>query len=153
MNARRVIGRRTLLSAGWLLSGADNSPATGDQYRGIFGALGWTDVPLHAKFFFQLVFCGTSATIVSGSVNERMNSLGFKSTRLMRRVGSGGDTKEGKLPESKPFGLGATTPHEMVDILAKLDKGEIVNPTASKEMLDLMKREQSDSNVRSTRLH
>jgi len=47
------------------------------------------------------------------------------------------------LAESKPFGLGATTPHEMVDILAKLDKGEIVNATASKEMLDLMKREQA----------
>ena len=77
------------------------------------------------------------------SVNERMNSLGFKSTRLMRRVGGGGETKEGKLAESKPFGLGATTPHEMVDILAKLDKGEIVNATASKEMLDLMKREQA----------
>ena len=77
------------------------------------------------------------------SVNERMNSLGFKSTRLMRRVGGGGDTTEGRLAESKPFGLGATTPHEMVDILAKLDKGEIVNATASKEMLDLMKREQA----------
>lgn len=76
------------------------------------------------------------------SVNERMSSLGFKSTRLMRRVGGGGETKEGKLPESKPFGLGATTPREMVDILAKLEKGEIVNPTASKEMIDLMKREQ-----------
>ena len=77
------------------------------------------------------------------SVNERMNSLGFKSTRLMRRVGGGGETREGKLAESKPFGLGATTPHEMVDILAKLDKGEIVNATASKEMLELMKREQA----------
>ena len=77
------------------------------------------------------------------SVNERMNSLGFKSTRLMRRVGSGGETKEGKLAESKPFGLGATTPHEMVDILTRLDKGEIINPTASKEMIDLMKREQA----------
>src|ERR1041385_638413 len=33
------------------------------------------------------------------SVNERMNSLGFKSTRLMRRVGSGGDTKEGKIAD------------------------------------------------------
>jgi beta-lactamase class A len=77
------------------------------------------------------------------SVNERMNSLGFKSTRLMRRVGGGGETKEGKLAESKPFGLGATTPHEMVDILAKLDKGEIVSASASKEMIDLMKREQA----------
>lgn len=77
------------------------------------------------------------------SVNERMNALGFKSTRLMRRVGGGSDTKEGKLPESKPFGLGATTPHEMVDILEKLDRGQIINPAASKEMIDLMKREQA----------
>src|ERR1043166_7962666 len=76
------------------------------------------------------------------SVNERMNSLGFKNTRLMRRVGSGGDTKEGKIPDNKRFGLGATTPHEMVDILEKLDRGQIINGSASKEMIDLMKREQ-----------
>jgi beta-lactamase class A len=77
------------------------------------------------------------------SVNERMNALGFKNTRLMRRIGSGGETKEGKLPENKPFGLGATTPHEMVDILEKLERGQIINPAASKEMIDLMKREQA----------
>jgi beta-lactamase class A len=77
------------------------------------------------------------------AVNERMNSLGFKSTRLMRRVGSGGESKEGKDPANKKFGLGATTPHEMVQILEKLDRGEIVNATASKAMLDLMKREQA----------
>ena len=77
------------------------------------------------------------------SVNERMNSLGFKSTRLMRRVGGGGDTKEGKIAENKRFGLGATTPHEMVDILEKLDRGQIINTAASKEMIDLMKREQA----------
>jgi hypothetical protein len=57
--------------------------------------------------------------------------------------GCGGDTREGKLPENKKFGLGATTPHEMVDILEKLDRGQIINPTASKEMIDLMKREQA----------
>jgi beta-lactamase class A len=77
------------------------------------------------------------------SVNERMNSLGFKSTRLMRRVGSGGDTKEGKIADNKRFGLGATTPHEMVDILEKLERGQIVNATASKEMIELLKREQA----------
>jgi beta-lactamase class A len=76
------------------------------------------------------------------SVNERMNSLGFKSTRLMRRVGGGGDTKEGKIADNKRFGLGATTPHEMVDILEKLERGQLINATASKEMVDLMKREQ-----------
>jgi beta-lactamase class A len=77
------------------------------------------------------------------SVNERMNSLGFKSTQLMRRVGGGGDTKEGKIAENKRFGLGATTPHEMVDILERLERGQIVNTTASKEMIELMKREQA----------
>ena len=65
------------LAGGWLLGGADNSPATGDAYRGVFGALGWAGVPLLAKFFFQLVFAGTSATIVSGSVNERMKYTSF----------------------------------------------------------------------------
>ncbi len=58
-------------AGGSFLEGADNSPATGAAYRGIFGSLGWTGVPLLAKFLFQLVFCGTAATIVSGSVNER----------------------------------------------------------------------------------
>src|SRR2546421_3570395 len=64
------------------------------------------------------------------AVNERMNSLGFKSTRLMRRVGGGGETKEGKLADNKRFGLGATTPHEMVQILERLDRGEVISQGA-----------------------
>jgi beta-lactamase class A len=77
------------------------------------------------------------------AVNERMESLGFKHTRIMRRVGSGGESKAGKEPDNKRFGLGATTPHEMVEIMTKLEGGEIVNKEASKEMIDLMKREQA----------
>jgi len=61
----------------WMLGGADNSPATGDAYRGVYSAINWTAVPLEAKFFFQLVFAGTAATIVSGAVAERVKYLAF----------------------------------------------------------------------------
>jgi beta-lactamase class A len=80
--------------------------------------------------------------LTTDSVNARISSLGFKDTRIMRRIGGGGESEEGKKPDNKRFGLGATTPHEMTQILERLDRGEIVNRAASKEMIELMKREQ-----------
>ena len=82
------------------------------------------------------------------AVNDRLNSLGFKATRIMRRVGGGGESKEGKLGDNlKRFGLGATSPHEMVQIMEKLDRGEIVNKEASKQMIELMKHEQGRNSI------
>ena len=90
-----------------------------------------------------LDYLSTASTPGTDAVNARMNSLGFKATRIMRRVGGGGDSEEGKKAEGKKFGLGSTSPHEMVDIMEKLERGEIVNAEASKEMIELMKREQA----------
>jgi Amt family ammonium transporter len=68
-----LIGLQGIFMAG----GADNSPAIGSAYQGVYGALSWTGVPFWAKFFFQLVFCGTAATIVSGAVAERIKYGSF----------------------------------------------------------------------------
>ncbi|HEY8995426.1 MAG TPA: ammonium transporter [Lacunisphaera sp.] len=72
----------------WFVSGADNSPALGEayaamnpfstaKYEGVYSAINWTPTPLWAKFFFQLVFAGTAATIVSGAVAERIKFGAF----------------------------------------------------------------------------
>jgi Amt family ammonium transporter len=70
------------------VGGDDNSPALGAGYEGmnpfsttvysgVYSAINWTPTPLWAKFFFQLVFAGTAATIVSGAVAERIKFGAF----------------------------------------------------------------------------
>lgn len=80
--------------------------------------------------------------LTTDAVNARMDALGLRQTRSLRKVGSGGTSRAGEDPALKPFGLGVTTPHEMATLLEKLERGQIVSAAVSKEMIDLMKREQ-----------
>ncbi|MFN2531120.1 MAG: serine hydrolase [Pyrinomonadaceae bacterium] len=80
--------------------------------------------------------------LTTDAVNARMESMGFKNIKILRKVGSGGDSNAGKDQENKKFGLGFATSREMVLLLEKLERGEVVSITSSKEMIELMKREQ-----------
>ena len=50
----------------------------------------------------------------------------------------------GNVLEERVF---AGTPHEMVTLLEKLERGEIISPAASKGMIELMKREQGTNGI------
>ncbi|OPZ86375.1 MAG: Ammonia channel precursor [Firmicutes bacterium ADurb.Bin419] len=71
------------LLLGWgLMFGGDN-PFIGTKGLFILGNIDESvytlsaNVPFWAKFIFQLVFCGTAATIVSGAVAERVKYISF----------------------------------------------------------------------------
>jgi beta-lactamase class A len=81
--------------------------------------------------------------LTTDAVNARIESLGLKNIKILRKVGSGGDSIAGKDTANKRFGLGFATSREMVMLMEKLERGEIISPAASKEMIELMKREQA----------
>ncbi len=70
-------GNAVIGYSGFFLRGLDLSPLTDDSYSGVFSSLAWAGIPLDAKFFFQLVFAGAAATIVSGAVAERISFFAF----------------------------------------------------------------------------
>ena len=80
--------------------------------------------------------------LTTDAVNARLDSLGLKQIRSLRKIGGGGESKANADPTNKSFGLGVATPREMVMLMEKLERGEVVNAAVSKEMIDLMKREQ-----------
>lgn len=70
---------------GWGLMFGGNNPLIGTEKFFILGNGNLdfykdtltSNVPFWGKFFFQLVFCGTAATIVSGAVAERVKYISF----------------------------------------------------------------------------
>lgn len=85
--------------------------------------------------------------VTADAVNLRLQALGLSDTRLMRKIGGGGASTDGKLKENERFGLGRSSPREMVALMEKLEHGEIISPAASQEMLALMKREQGTNGI------
>jgi beta-lactamase class A len=86
------------------------------------------------------------------SVNAYLDRIGIKTTRSMRKIGGGkgapGWSKAGELPENKKYGIGVSSPRDMVTILDRLEHGDIVSPEASKEILAILRRCQDTTGIR-----
>ena len=76
------------------------------------------------------------------AVNARMGALGLEHTRCLKKIGGSGASRASQLAVNEGFGIGVTTPHEMVDLVERLERGTLVSPAASREMVELLKRQQ-----------
>ena len=118
---RHHVRRRQLLSrtVGLVPAAAPTTarpPAT--PTRACIRRSNWTGVPLLAKFFFQLVFAGTAATIVSGCVAERIHYGSFMVFTLFSSASA---------TRSRGTGSGAAAgwPQHGLPRLRRLDRGPL----------------------------
>jgi beta-lactamase class A len=116
-------------------------------------------LPLSDVLHLMIVLSDNSATNMilerfsADAVNAYLDRIGIKSTRSLRKILSGskpaaGISAAGKLPENQKYGLGVSTPRDMVTIIEKLERGELVSPEASREMIAVLKRCQDNTGVR-----
>ncbi|MBV9082247.1 MAG: serine hydrolase, partial [Acidobacteriaceae bacterium] len=104
-------------------------------------------LPISDLIDFMIVLSDNTATnlilshVNGDAVNERMARLGLDNTRVMRKIGGGGETSEGQKAENKKWGIGRSTPREMVIMLEKLYSGELVSKQASEDMLATLERQ------------
>jgi beta-lactamase class A len=114
-------------------------------------------LPLRDLMHLMIVMSDNTATnvlldrVTGNAVNARMAGLGFQQTRVMRKIlgdaGPKGITTEGAKPENRKWGIGRSSPREMVEILDKLYHGSLIRQNASAEMLAVMKRQQDHSGI------
>lgn len=114
-------------------------------------------LPLADIVLLMIILSDNSATnmvierFTADSINAYLETFGLKETKILRKIMRGevatGHSKYGKLPEFRRFGLGVSTPKEMVFLLEKLERGEIVSADASKQMIATLKRQQDDAGL------
>ena len=108
-----------------------------------------TKIDLRTAVNLMIVVSDNTATnlildkISADSVNAFIESLGLHQTRSLRKIGGGGESKAlTETPLYRTFGLGVSSPRDMVKLLEMLEKGEVVSREASTEMLNILKRQQ-----------
>jgi beta-lactamase class A len=121
---------------------------------GVMGNLAdGTDLTVRNVAILMIIVSDNTATnlildrITADAVNDYLDAIGLPLTRSNRKVrGDGtklkdptGWSRAGLTEENKKYGLGVTTPREMVRLLELLERGKVVSPAASKDVLDIMK--------------
>lgn len=108
-----------------------------------------TRIDLKTAVHLMIVVSDNTATnlvldkVTSDAVNEYMAELGLNDTLSMRKIGGGGDSKAWlNDPRNRLFGLGRSSPRDMVRLLEMMEKGEIVSKEASAEMISILRRQQ-----------
>lgn len=107
-----------------------------------------TKIDLQTAVHLMIVVSDNTATnlvidkVGADNVNDFVDSLGLHQTRSMRKIGGGGESKANSDARLKLFGLGVSSPRDMVRLLEMLEKGEVVSKEASSEMLEILKRQQ-----------
>lgn len=77
------------------------------------------------------------------AVNTRMRVLGLKNTKLLNKLYSVNTKKNTE--EARRFGIGVSSPGDMVLLLEKLVRGEVVNKATSDEMIGILKNQMDKS--------
>lgn len=108
-----------------------------------------TKIDLKTAVHLMIVVSDNTATnlvldkVTADSVNDFLDTLGLKKTRSLRKVFGGGESKAVLSEEKlKAFGLGVSTPKDMVNLLEMIESGKLVSKEASAQMLEILKRQQ-----------